>query len=142
MTILEILISIVVAGLVLAGVLEGVRFASNIARHTIYTTGAGNRAQEKVEEIKDALTGSLASIAGYDGQTEPVVIYSGRTDDTDDDINASRDVDIIWRDAAGAETGDPSSAAFAEVQVEVTWDVLPAAYVETVNITTNVAIHN
>lgn len=142
MTILEVLISLVVAGLVLAGVLEGIRLASNIARHTIYTTGAINRAQERVEEIKNALTGTLASIAGYDGQTGPVVIYSGSTTSTNDDINGTRSVDILWRDANGYEVATPAGATFAEVRVNVAWDVLPAAYVETVTVVTNVTIHN
>lgn len=144
MTILEVLISLVVAGLVLAGVLEGIRLASNIARHTIYTTGAINSAQERVEEIKNLQTGKLDynDIAGYDGQSWPVVIYSGSTTSTNDDINGTRSVDIIWRDATGAEVGNPAGAAFAEVRVNVTWDVLPAAYLETVTVVTNVTIHN
>lgn len=142
MTILEVLISIVVIGFVLAGILEGVRLASNIARHTIYTTGAINRAQERVEEIKNTLTGSLANIANYDGQSGPVVIYSGSTNNTNDDINGTRSVDIIWRDATGYEVASPADAAFAEVSVNVAWDVLPAAYVETVTVITNLTVHN
>lgn len=141
MTILEVLISIVVAMLVLAGVVISIQTASSIARHNIYKTGAVNRAQERIEEIKSALSGSFAGIAGYDGLTDTVVIYTGSTTDTNDDINAARAVNIIWRDGTGAEVVGPGTANFAEVQVNVNWDVLPAAYQETVTVVTNMAVH-
>lgn len=143
MTIIEVLISVVVAGVVFAGVLQGIRLASNIARHTIYTTGAINVAQEKVEKIKNALSESLEdSIARYDGKEEDVAIYSGSTARTNDDVNGTQSVDIIWRDADGEEVDDPLDAAFAEVRVNVSWDVLPGAFVETVDVITNVSLHN
>lgn len=108
MTIIEAVISIMIAGFVLAGILRLYSLGavqSNIARHKVM---AVNIAQAEIETLVNASYENI-NISGYP-VTKNVKIDTGRTDNVNDDINGTMVISI-------SDTGEGY-----KVTVTVSWN--------------------
>lgn len=115
-TFIEVLISTVIVGIILSGMLLCLNFAYKYTRHNANTTMALNYAQALMEEIKNV---GYRELDNYDEYSDTVLLYQ----EEGVNIVATRNVKL------DGEDDEP----FRKIKVTVAWDWLGKHYTEEIN---------